>query len=484
MLIFLGLGILIGFFLWAHEEYKGIKCVSSSAKIPFKQNDISILKHPEIPGLGEKDSSSGLDEEGKNSVILKLSEAYGFSFEEAKKFLNGEIAHVSSPQNSPKKASTPSPATFHDTKKLLAKKTETFFRSPEWIEPGKKYFLFQPSGGFGNQIIILKNALVICKLLNRICILPLIGPHTTRYVNYNKLAARDMVSTKVVFDLEELSKTVPILPLENITIPEFEKYNENKHNINWWRVRRNKLGEKRMNKWDLDEVKKRYGDYKAEVLYFSEGTMWECFDFIGSDLGPLVAHLRPSSLLRRTARLYSNRINSGNYNALHVRFDDPIDTTTKKRMSLLPSNSQFLRRMSALHFKAYSTTLYIATSPEKASHFFFNIFRGFGYDLLFSKDIIEANPADLDKLMEGIPKRMYSTMLGILEQLICARGLQFVGTQISTFSKLIRTYRRDHNLVYDDTIYPKKDGVEVFDKEAKFSKSNVDCLYPDALAGK
>lgn len=97
--------------------------------------------------------------------------------------------------------------------KVAAAMDPKVLESAPWFDLRKKYFFYQPrfvceiffvfvckqkreypiscafrlgetrSGGISNQLLIMESALLICKHLQRTCLLPPIAPHTRYYVN-------------------------------------------------------------------------------------------------------------------------------------------------------------------------------------------------------------------------------------------------------------------------------------------------------------
>lgn len=87
---------------------------------------------------------------------------------------------------------------------------------------GKKYFLYQPSGGWNNQRIQLENAILICRLTNRICILPPVSRHTNYYYNYNVQTGDRLLSIQRVLNIPLINETM----VEVATIPQGKSFVE------------------------------------------------------------------------------------------------------------------------------------------------------------------------------------------------------------------------------------------------------------------
>merc|ERR1712232_332730 len=139
--------------------------------------------------------------------------------------------------------------------------------------------------------------------------------------------------------------------------------------------------------------------------------------------------------MRHTARLLASNINGGVFNSLHIRFPD--GDASKLREGWLRSSSSFLYRMKMANFLSYSDVLYIATVPTKRKSTFFAKIKS-RYRVMFSNTL---DSKLYKKLVEQYPVRLQSSILGIIEQMVCARAQKFLGTGFSTFSEYIRRIR-------------------------------------------
>ena len=320
------------------------------------------------------------------------------------------------------------------------------FENGRWFVPGKRYFTYQPSGGSSNQRIVIENALLLGRALNRTVIVPQLGPHTSMWWNFNKIPLTDLLAFDALLDRERAETIAPVLPLRGITFKRFLAVNENK-TATWRRVEWNSLGEKRQRPWTMADVLARFGNERADVLLFAQGTMWEAFEFDKRLAEEAQQAVRAHHALRRAARLAvaSRRtvLAPDRYYAVHIRFMD--DDGTELREGLLKSSTAFVWRMRKWNT---SLPLYVATVPGKRGSPYFRSFKAKFSRTVFG-DALERDPG-VRELLASIPRRMRETVLGIVEQLVCARAVGFLGTGFSTFSEHIRRMRRWRVLAVDD----------------------------------
>jgi hypothetical protein len=221
-----------------------------------------------------------------------------------------------------------------------------------------------------------------------------------------------------------------------------------------------------LNPWKMEYILANFGPINHPVLFFARGTMWECFDFPPDVLDEARRAVRAHPNLRRVARDVSRRIFPKGFNSLHIRFMD--NDGTDLREGLLKPAPSFIYRMRKFD---KSIPLYIATVPSRRKSAYFNAFKT-QFTLVFG-DVVERDP-DVVGALSGITKKMKETVLGLIEQLLCARGERFLGTGFSTFSEHIRRMRRWRELVaVDDLTDPKEVAAE-----KKFLSADTPCTNP------
>jgi hypothetical protein len=338
---------------------------------------------------------------------------------------------------------------------------------PDWYRPNVKYFIYQPSGGLSNQRKILEWALRVCQILERTCIIPPIGPHTTFYYKYNAVPYSDCSPASEFLDVVSLRKITPIVYLTT-SLVDFTGAHEGRLGGNWRVVERNRLREKRESPWSTQDISREFSDEPAQFLYFSKGTMWQCFNFTLEEYSEIQQQVRFHPEMRSAARQIAQRL--GKYNALHIRFSD--GESNKVRIGWLKPSSTFIYRMKMAKFQDYSSNLYIATVPSKISHPYFNKFKSM-YNVTFSSSL-EDLPV-IKNIVARFPPPMKPIALGVIEQHVCTRAKKFLGTGFSTFSEHIREMRRMREIAHDPWALSDEAPEQIKQDEIAFMKENTSC---------
>lgn len=288
---------------------------------------------------------------------------------------------------------------------------------------------------------------MVANILNRTLIIPPAAPHTTKYYNYDKVKKEDLIPFSELIEINKMKELVDLQILTNTTFKNFIEYNKNNNDqfMNWTILDRSNLREKRDDPWSKERVYSLYNDDNNDVLFFSKGSMWQCFNFTSTDMKKIQSYVRFHPLLRHTARLLSNSFDD-KFNALHIRFAD--GDSSQERVGWLKPSHAFLSRMKNGKFLTTSKNLYIATVPNKQNSGYFNRFKSY-FNVTFSTDLPQE---PIKNVLKYYPTRMHSTVLGIIEQLLCTRAYKFLGTGYSTFSEHIRTMRANRILASDPWI--------------------------------
>lgn len=330
-------------------------------------------------------------------------------------------------------------------KTLELSKARDSFLNGNWKQPGKKYVFYQPSGGVSNQRILLENAMLVAKKLNRTLLLPPVGPHTAQWFKYNKVKTEDVVDMLDIFDRRFLERVVPVLNLRGVSVEEF--FVENlEHSESDWEVFAPVLGKKYP--YTVARIVSRLGDCDRDVIFFSKGSLWKLFRMPPSEIRSIRPHVRLRLEFREVARKVANRIIGPVYNSLHIRFPD-VDGTNK-RLGWLSPNEDFVRRMIVDGYFTKTDLVYVATKQVARNHVFFSIFREKGFRLVFSDEILDA--PEVRQFLSRYPVVMSETILGLIEQLICSRAELFLGTGYSTFSMYIRFHREQRLQILDSSL--------------------------------
>lgn len=332
--------------------------------------------------------------------------------------------------------------------------------SSPWFTSDERYFVYQPSGGISNQRKILEWAVIVARSLNRTLVIPPIAPHTTLYKNFNKQVYTDQSPANDVIDLPLLNKFIKAQPIIGTTFADFILQNEDD---SWETLARNNLKEKRAHPWSASTVIEKYDKSPANVLFFKEGTMWQSFDFTRNNVQKAQFYVRFHPKLRSVARELSGYINGGVYNALHIRFAD--GDASKLREGWLKPARTFMFRMQLAKFVEKSPFLYIATVPKRRNSSYFSRIK-LKYKTVFASDL----RGDLiDEALKVYPDKLKSSILGVIEQLICARSVKFLGTGFSTFSEYIRDVR-EQRVIGNDPFVVGDEGEE------RYLSMNSSCM--------
>uniref|UniRef100_A0A7S2RY20 GDP-fucose protein O-fucosyltransferase 2 n=1 Tax=Mucochytrium quahogii TaxID=96639 RepID=A0A7S2RY20_9STRA len=328
---------------------------------------------------------------------------------------------------------------------------ESFFTKGHWFRPGTKYFVYQPSGGMSNQRIILREAFLAAKALNRTLVVPPVGAHTSMFYNYNGLDYLRTIDPFDVFDKKRLETGVSVLGLSNCILRRFVETNENKYGQSWLRVERDRKGS--FKQLTTESLISDFGDVKQDVIFFAKYSMWKGFRFKVSEYDIADRYILLHPEMRRVARIASEKLfDNQKFSAVHIRFED---RNVQYLTDVLGPATSFVRRLIKYQVLADSSNLYVATQPSKIGNAYFNAFTKAGFNLTYSNSLLEV-PEVVQFMKRFASTDIYISALGLVEQLVCARGNFFLGTGFSTFSWFIRMKRNSPLLFYDESLVPGK----------------------------
>jgi len=338
-------------------------------------------------------------------------------------------------------------STLHQPKNDFDK--ERYYLKGEWFEPGQKYFVYQPSGGLSNQRLILEHALLAAKALGRVLVVPPVAPHTSMFWNYNKVEWSRTVEAFKIFEKSQMERAVPVLGLKNCIHRRFVEFNEKRKSQNWLRVLRDRKSPD-IHPLTTSELQTLYGNSTANVLFFAQTTMWRGFNFTESEMAFARNHVQLNQSFRHVARLATAEMFPAGvpFSAVHIRFEDRY---TQVISDTVRGPGVFLSRLNRHNASSFSKQLYIATQPSRIYSTYFETFRKAGFELTFSKDVLKSRT--VLAFLDQFPKNdILVSILGLLEQLICARAVVFAGTGFSTFSFYIRVKRNNKLLAFDGNL--------------------------------
>ena len=311
---------------------------------------------------------------------------------------------------------------------------------PEWkITPDMKgkFFVYQPSGGWGNQRLILGWAMIAANAMNRTLILPVAAHHSNFWQNFNKHKPEDVTPMHKILDIDALSKAlINGVRVSTLTIPDLEILLEHR---TWLRYEKPQVlrGTTKENWWGDKFIRSQWMKKRTpDFIFWHKTSMWKC---CGAELATrnwLNRHIIFHKHLKALAKLLA--IPLGKFNAVHVRRNDHVGGKNSDRAS----PEVYYARHELGRFDK-NIPLYIAT--DEVDHAWFDPLKNaLGFKrLMFWNDL---NKGILDRALERYPLAMRNDVLGFIEQLICANGVMFEGSVKSTFSFAIDFIKR-HDLL-------------------------------------
>jgi len=349
------------------------------------------------------------------------------------------------------------------------------------LSSDERYFVYQPSGGINNQRIQLETALVICKLLNRTCILPPIGQHTNFYFRYNMHHPRKMVSMQRIFNLNRLSEVVKVrtIPEELSLLGWIDSIGATPYiftgtglttdtsETGWRVVMRDARKMSAGNIWHDNDIKKWFSNDPSRFLFFANFSMWRTVDLLMHSTQYLEVkdHLTFTDTLKEQAMQLVDSL-GGNYNAIHLRRGDKRHEAAFDDIARDPN--YFGTRFK--HLLPITNKIYVASDERNQSYF--DPLREMGYEIFTYHDFDQVK---LNSFLARYPSTMYFDILGILEQLVCSYSLKFLGSPFSTFTLYILRMRKLFPLLsqtFDDqesselpVIFDGFDVPEVFESD-------------------
>lgn len=336
-----------------------------------------------------------------------------------------------------------------------------------------KYFVFQPSGGWGNQRMLLRWAMRAANAMDRILIVPMVAPHNKMWQGYDRLNASDMVAVDRVLDLDALEAGT----VRGIRVWRGHLRDLPKALPGTWKTN---LGLRPTTKWLKENaIRAKWRNLDERVVFWQKASMWECCGG-GELMTPYIMfndEFKHISL--ELAKILFNKDNGddgdnvfGKYNAVHVRRGGGhtrIDRRSAEHyydMKLIPN--KLLLEM----------PLYVATDEKNKT--WFEHWKTKGYRLSFWADIVKADTQGLSrKFINSYPRSMRNDVIGFIEQLICARANKWTGSDGSTFSFSIGGMRLFKSLVDLDW----KDHMDDNAKKVYFNKGKGIELYARGIGG-
>jgi len=321
-------------------------------------------------------------------------------------------------------------------------------------KPMPKYFFYQPSGGWNNQRLLMESALIICKLLNRTCILPPAAPHSNYFNNYNNIPASAIVGMPRVINMEALNQVVSAVavprgvPFKKFLDEEFMQPGS-KYTVKTVFRDGSKYKPGTMKKWGERDIIRMFGTDAADVIYFANQTLWGSVEWKGSMYGwpqrkqIQLAVMYPNHMKKIARKLADNL---GVFHAVHIRRGDKVFETSFKRVYHDPE--WYASRMA--EHKSLAPKVYVATDEPNRS--LFDAFKTYGFSMVFWESL-PGYDVVLRPYLATFPKRMFMDVLGMIEQLLCSYATMFLGSGYSTFTTYILRLRKYRDTIATDTSF-------------------------------
>ncbi|KAH9253539.1 hypothetical protein BASA81_008586 [Batrachochytrium salamandrivorans] len=303
------------------------------------------------------------------------------------------------------------------------------------FDPSKRYFFYQPSGGFGNQRYIIRWAIVAANALNRTLVVSPLAPHSNMWHGYNEWSKQDLVPANLVLDEFVLAQAVTrgvqfiddlpmrvVAKLANTSAPMSIRV----HVKGKWVDRRTKT--KLLVYREADIRSMFLHTHNESVLFWDKMSMWGCcMTDSGRDLAWYGRHIVFSRALKLLARQLMPVLQ---YNAVHIRRGD---MTSRDR-----ATAQLYYKNYRLDKFSTKLPLYIA-SNEQDREWFQYLEEKFPKVVYFS-DLL-ANHPKLVAVLDSFPSKMRNDVAGFIEILICGNAKHWQGSRRSTFSAAMRSVR-------------------------------------------
>jgi len=312
---------------------------------------------------------------------------------------------------------------------------------PDTRKPGAKYFLYQPSGGWGNQRLIIRWAMIVANAMNRTLAISPLAPHSDIWSGYNKWQKHELLPADRVLDVKALNEAIDqgVVFLDDIPARVVEKavnrsgmtakVHVKGHYVNFY------AKVKKLLIYKESEIREAWKDVEEDIVFWDKMSMWLCCSpNVGMDSIWYGKHIMFNSMFKSLAR--GLMADLGPYNAVHVRRGD-MTISKDRRTAEVYYRSHHLDRFDK------SLPLYIATNEKNVSWFDALTLPGRFTKIVFWRDLKQ----DLIKqTLDTFPVSMKGDISGFIDMLICGNAVKWEGSRKSTFSAAISAIRMSPQL--------------------------------------
>jgi hypothetical protein len=330
------------------------------------------------------------------------------------------------------------------------------------MKPGVKYLLYSPSGGWGNQLMCLANAVNLARRSAKTLVVPMHGKHSNLYRGFLRLQQSELVPMDQVIDFEHVHENTHVKFLFlNVTINDWLQFYTTRKNSFYFKL----PGEGLMHPKDpAVYTRVKHAAKKKFQLVYLKGRFFTArwLDKVTlhsartapylQDLAAAIADAmrtgvfmflqkQPKKAQPELPTNNNNRNNTttttsvGRFNAMHIRLGDYSNKAG--------ADAAFFLKNAQNNGFAKDVPLYVA-AEEPRNHSYFKPLIEYFDTVVFFGDLLKVKDLHMhlvDFVLRTPTSSVRESVGGMMEQLICAHADRFLGTKISTWSMDVRRKR-------------------------------------------
>jgi hypothetical protein len=349
----------------------------------------------------------------------------------------------------------------HDEEDFLSAKDTATARSATAVrrfgykrKSNARYFFYQPSGGFGNQRLILRWAMIVANAMNRTLAVAPLAPHSDIWHGYNRWRKEDIIPAYKVLDARALNEALNrgVVFLDDVParvidrVMNYSSYSVKTH-VKGHYVNRDAV-KKKLLVYRESEIAEMWRSVQDDIVFWDKMSMWQC---CSPDFGPdsvwYGRHIMFNTEFKSLAKQLMADV--GEYNAVHVRRGD-MTISRDRRTAEVYYKSHRLERFDK------NLPLYIATN-EKDKSWFDALKEPKRFTRLLFWDDLDKEA--IERILSKHPEAMKGDVLGFIDLLICGNAVMWEGSRKSTFSASISSIRMASQLRTLEWSFPPKPSV-------------------------
>ena len=348
---------------------------------------------------------------------------------------------------------TKSPTPMRKPQQILASSPKKGY-FPETYEPGKKYFFYQPSGGWGNQRYILRWAILAANAMNRTLAVAPLAPHSDIWTGYNQWKKEHLLPANKVLDVRALTEAVNqgVVFLDDIPSRVIQRAMDEsslsvKIHVKGHYVDRTATKKK----WLIYKesyIRDTWGNDLEDIIFWDKMSMWIC---CATDFGPDQVWYGRHIMFNRKFKLFVKKLTENiiPYNAIHVRRGDMTISKDRKTADIY---------FKVHHLEKFDLDLPLYVATNEPDRVWFEPLKSLDRfkKLVFWSDLDQNS---LQTFLKDFPTSMKGDVSGFIDQLICGNAVKWEGSQKSTFSDAITTIRAAPQLREIDWSFPLKPSI-------------------------